>query len=80
MYEPENDTAMSIVRENIMTVPGYTPYCGAENCSHRMPRTAFDGQQFKCACGWRSGFEAEFIEKYKQRLELRRTQQTIGEG
>lgn len=56
---------MSIVRENLMKRPGYTPYCGAELCVLRWPRTAFDGAQFKCQCGWRSGFEAEFIEQYK---------------
>jgi hypothetical protein len=58
---------MSIVRENLMTRPGYTPYCGSDRCSFRMPRTAFDGSQFKCQCGWRSGFEAEFIEQYVRR-------------
>jgi hypothetical protein len=58
---------MSIVQGNLMTRPGYTPYCGADGCPLRMPRTVFDGSQFKCQCGWRSGFKAEFIDKYKQR-------------
>jgi hypothetical protein len=57
----------SIVRRNLMEQPGYTPYCGAENCLWSWPRTRFDGSQFACACGWKSSFEAEFIEQYKQR-------------
>jgi len=57
---------MSIVRINLLTRKGYTPYCGAENCHLRMPRTAFNGKQFQCGCGWQSKFEAEFIEEYKQ--------------
>lgn len=56
---------MSIVRDNLLNRPGYTPYCGGHTCRF-MPRTVFDGEQFKCdACGWRSGFEAAFIEQYK---------------
>lgn len=58
---------MSIVRENLLTEPGYSPYCGAGNgCRFGMPRTRFNGKQFECACGWQSGFEVEFIEKYKE--------------
>ncbi len=56
--------AESIVRQNLMKRPGYTPYCGADNCRWLWPRTEFDGEQFKCACGWRSSFESEFIERY----------------
>jgi hypothetical protein len=59
------DKPLSIVRSNLMEREGYAPYCGAMTCSHGMPRTVFDGQQFKCKCGWRSGFEAEFIKAYK---------------
>ncbi len=56
---------MSIVRENLMNKPGYTPYCGNERCPD-MPRTRFDGEQFVCpCCGWRSSFEEEFIDAYK---------------
>ncbi len=62
---------MSIVRENLMTRPGYTPYCGAENCSAGMPRTKFDGEQFRCSCGWRSRFDAPFICDYKAKQEVR---------
>lgn len=57
---------LSIVRQNMLTRPGYTPYCGVVRCPHGWPRTRFDGSQFKCVCGWRSTFEPEFIEKYKQ--------------
>lgn len=56
---------MSLVRENLMTRPGYSPYCGNEHCWHNMPRTGWDGEQFKCACGWRSQFPADFIAEYK---------------
>ena len=55
---------MSIVRENLMTRPGYTPYCGNGHCS--MPRTNWTGGQFKCPyCGWVSQFPADFIAEYK---------------
>jgi len=56
---------MSIVRRNLMEQQGYSPYCGADRCRHTWPRTSFDGEQFKCRCGWRSGFEPEFIAEYK---------------
>lgn len=58
---------MSTVRDNLLNRPGYTPYCGSENCRLRMPRTWFNGEQFQCGCGWKSGFEAAFIEQYKQK-------------
>lgn len=56
---------MSLVRENLMTRPGYSPYCGETRCCYSMPRTAWDGEQFTCKCGWRSQFPADFIERYK---------------
>lgn len=60
----------SIVRHNLLTVPGYSPYCGGETCKSS-PRTRFDGHQFRCACcGWSSSFPADFIERY---LEARKT-------
>lgn len=59
----------SIVRENLMTRKGYTPYCGNIHCSCGMPRTIFDGEQFYCKCGWRSSFPKEFIDRYKKRWE-----------
>jgi rubredoxin len=56
---------MSLVRHNLMTRQGYSPYCGGERC-RTMPRTRFDGEQFVCpTCGWRSSFEPEFIAAYK---------------
>lgn len=64
---------MSIVRENLMTRPGYSPYCGAEKCGATWPRTRFDGSQFKCVCGWRSQFPAEFIAEYKAKWHLSAT-------
>ena len=56
---------MSIVRENLMTREGYTPYCGDMECKLGMPRTHFINGQFQCVCGWRSHFEPEFIKAYK---------------
>lgn len=58
------NTGKSIVRQNLMTRPGYMPYCGAEKCSRGMPRMTFDGKQFFCICGWRSEFPEEFIQGY----------------
>ena len=56
---------MSIVRQNLLTVPGYAPYCGAGRCTRSNPRTRFNGSQFECGCGWRSTFEKPFIDEYK---------------
>lgn len=56
---------MSLVRINLMTREGYSPYCGGERCPLQMPRTTWDGEQFKCRCGWRSQFPADFIAEYK---------------
>lgn len=56
---------MSIVRENLMTRPGYSPYCGWEGC-RTTPRTRFVNGQFQCPeCGWRSSFPADFIAEYQ---------------
>jgi hypothetical protein len=56
---------VSIVRDNLMTRPGYSPYCGNDKCS-TMPRTVWNGEQFKCcSCGWVSTFPADFIAEYK---------------
>ena len=57
---------MSTVRENLLTKLGYSPYCGADVCRGRYPRTEFNGKQFECpSCRWKSKFELEFIEEYK---------------
>jgi len=61
---------MSLIRDNLMTQPGYSPYCGNDNCYVGAPRTTFDGEQFKCRCGWRSQFDAEFITKYKEKWSV----------
>lgn len=58
---------MSIVRDNLMTRKGYSPYCGYGFCK-TMPRTNFDGKQFVCPdCGWRSEFPSDFITEYKSK-------------
>lgn len=57
---------MSIVRDNLMTRPGYAPYCGnVVSCFFGMPRTHYKRHQFECMCGWRSEFEPEFIAQYE---------------
>ncbi len=56
---------ISIVRHNLMTREGYSPYCGADRCPAGMPRTSWDGMQFRCRCGWRSNFPPDFIAEYK---------------
>lgn len=56
-----------VIRNNIMTIPGYSPYCGDMFCPTN-PRSFFNGEQFECSvCGWVSQFEEEFIEKYKEK-------------
>ena len=65
--------ANMIVRNNLMTQKGYSPYCGDEFCKprtpfspERWPRTRFNGKQFECPkCGWKSGFPHDFIQKYE---------------
>lgn len=56
----------SIVRTNLLTVPGYSPYCGNDKCRYRMPRTQWDvnQQQFICGCGWKSNFPKDFVDAY----------------
>lgn len=56
----------SIVRLNLLTVPGYAPFCGNELCT-RSCRTVFspDAGQFCCQCGWQSDFSEEFIKAYR---------------
>lgn len=56
---------MSIVRENLMKEPGYSPYCGNDKCHLRWPRTRWNGSQFTCRCGFVTQFDAEFIAAYK---------------
>ena len=60
---------MSIVRQNLMSQRGYTPYCGNVLCA-TMPRTSFRNGQFQCSwCGWRSAFDQAFIDAYKAKWQ-----------
>lgn len=70
-------TEKTTVRENLMTVPNYSPYCGNDKCKFTLwsssnPRTKFNGSQFVCpSCGWTSQFPEDFINRYKvQQKEL----------
>lgn len=58
-------TSLSIVRQNLLSRPGYTPYCGNEKCFLSWPRTHWDRQkrQFACYCGWCSQFDEAFIQQ-----------------
>jgi hypothetical protein len=58
---------VSIVSRNLMTQPGYTPYCGDAKCRFTMPRTIYRDGQFRCRCGWASSFDPEFIAAYEAR-------------
>ena len=61
---------MSIITDNLMKEKHYTPYCGGGDCP-TMPRSSFDGDQFKCrSCGWRSGFDDDFIREYKVKWDI----------
>lgn len=54
---------MSVIRDNLLSQPGYSPYCGNWDCD--MPRTFWNGTQFECpACQWKSAFDDAFIQKY----------------
>ena len=63
----------TIVRENLMTREGYSPYCGNDisrfssgGCDN--PRTIWDNkkEQFVCPnCGFTSQFPKDFIDRYK---------------
>lgn len=60
----------TLVRENLMTRFGYSPYCGNLACYYGWPRTIFTGEQFKCRCGWVSKFPEDFIKRYKEKWNL----------
>lgn len=62
----------SVVRENLMTREGYSPYCGNWNCKVHSPRTTFHVSigQFGCPCGWWSLFPVDFINRYKKKWGL----------
>ena len=62
---------MSLIRKNLMTQKGYSPYCGNDNC-RITPRTHFEGKQFICrCCRWKSSFPKEFIDNYKMKWGLK---------
>ena len=56
----------STVRNNLMKRPGYAPYCGETVCFNR---TRWDGEQFRCSCGYRIGFPDDFLALYMARRE-----------
>ncbi|PKP53855.1 MAG: hypothetical protein CVT92_02670 [Bacteroidetes bacterium HGW-Bacteroidetes-1] len=62
-----------IVRNNLMNVAFYTPYCGSETCHKGTIRTKFDKtkKQFVCECGWVSAFSEEFIEYYMKKWGIK---------
>jgi hypothetical protein len=57
----------SLVRNNLMKRPGYSPYCGNGKCSRMMPRMDWNGSQFYCGCGYETNFPDDFISQYKER-------------
>jgi hypothetical protein len=59
----------SLVRQNLMTIEGYSPYCGSDLCILHFPRTTWrkDKDQFTCGCGWVSQFPKDFIGRYKNK-------------
>lgn len=66
-------TELTIVKENLMTVEGYAPYCGNDGLNMKIcsnPRTKWNQtlEQFQCPlCGWVSLFPADFIIRYKEK-------------
>ena len=61
---------MSLIRDNLMTREGYSPYCGNDDCM-TCPRTIFNGEQFICPhCGWVSKLPADFIAEYKAKWKI----------
>ena len=57
----------TIVRENLMTIEGYTSYCCNCNTMDRVKWKVMESQ-FQCNnCGWLSQFPIDFIERYKEK-------------
>lgn len=65
--------SVSLIRTNLMSRQGYSPYCGNDDCIVGMPRTLFKDDQFHCMCGWVSALDAPFIAEYKQKWNLEKT-------
>lgn len=62
---------LSLIKNNLMTRDGYSPYCGAEHCFGHWPRSIFNGEQFACPhCDWVSRFPESFIQEYKTKWNL----------
>lgn len=68
----------SLIRENLITIKNYTPYCG-NNISRNEyngcdnPRTIWskEKQQFYCPdCFWESVFPDDFIKRYKDKWSV----------
>lgn len=63
----------TIVRSNLLTRKGYTPYCGNNKAARNVggcnnPRTIFNGNQFCCPrCGYETSFPEDFIKRYKDK-------------
>jgi predicted RNA-binding Zn-ribbon protein involved in translation (DUF1610 family) len=67
----ESKKVISIVRDNLMTIPFYSPLCGSIDPACSMPRSKFNGSQFVCPkCGWKSAFPDDFIKEYKEKWNL----------
>lgn len=68
---------VTIVRENLMNEPGYSGYCGNNISRSKQggcdnPRTKFNGKQFYCPkCGWTSQYPDDFIERYKEKWNIK---------
>jgi hypothetical protein len=56
----------SIVRNNLMKRPNYSPYCG----NSHMARLVWDGEQFACPCGYRTEFTEDFVSQYVERWRV----------
>lgn len=83
MSDERTKEIYSVIRTNLLTIPGYTPRCGM--CSSKT-RTKFDvdKRQFVCTCGWQSGFPKEFMLAYLQfRIDSQKCSKcgvTVGEN
>lgn len=68
---------LTVVRENLMNEPDYSPYCGNNVSRNELsgchnPRTYFINGQFKCPnCGWISKLPDDFIKRYKEKWGIK---------
>lgn len=66
-------TEETIVRENLMTVKDYRPYCGnssKDGCYNPRTQLRPDGQFICPNCKWISKFPDDFIKRYKAKWNL----------